>query len=83
MGILIDSNSDVIEQCWDMLKELRPKLHRSTYENLVSKIASVPGMIENNILFMHFVIEKIIVLEDKLTYYLTNGVEIGYNKNDT
>ena len=83
MGILIDSNSDVIEQCWDMLKELRPKLHRSTYENLVSKIASVPGMIENNILFMHFVIEKILVLEDKLTYYLTNGVEIGYNKNDT
>ena len=83
MGILIDSNSDVIEQCWDMLKELRPKLHRSTYENLVSKIASDPGMIEENILFIHFIIEKILVLEDKLSYYLTNGVEIGYNKNDT
>ena len=83
MGILMDSNTDVIEQCWDMLKELRPKLHRSTYENLVSKIASNPGMIEENILFIHFIIEKILVLEDKLSYYLTNGFEIGYNKNDT
>jgi len=76
----IENNMDVIELCWEMMKAIHPRLQRQKYEKIIRSIYEDANKTRSNILFLHFVIDKVIVSDGlNLTYYLKDGTQIEYN----
>ena len=76
----IENNMDVVELCWEMMKAIHPRLQRQKYEKIIRSIYENANKTRSNILFLHFIIDKVIVSDGlHLTYYLKDGTQIEYN----
>ena len=76
----IDSNMDVVDLCWETMKAIHPRLQRPKYDKIIRSIYEDANRTRKNILFLHFVIDKVVVSDGlHLTFYLKDGTQIEYN----
>ena len=76
----IESNMDVVDLCWEMMRGIHPRLQRPKYEKIIRSIYDDANRTRKNILFLHFFIDKVVVSDSlHLTFYLKDGTQIEYN----
>lgn len=77
----LTENRDVLDRCWEMLKTVNIRFQKPRFEKIVRGITENIDQTRSNILFLHFVVDKIVVAENcGLTYYLEDGTVTEYNQ---